>query len=131
MPLARPVVVTDQIREAVRQVLPFKLTGDQYKVLGEIVRDMQRPQPMNRLLQGDVGSGKTIVALMAALGPSVVNVIVAIAVVYSPRVARVVRGSVLVSVCHTDLGDAGEVLGALVDRQGLDAARPELDLPGD
>ena len=64
---ARPVVVTDQIREAVRQVLPFKLTGDQKTVIREIVTDMQRPQPMNRLLQGDVGSGKTIVALMAAL----------------------------------------------------------------
>jgi ATP-dependent DNA helicase RecG len=43
------------------------LTGDQKKVIAEIVEDMKRPQPMNRLLQGDVGSGKTIVALMAAL----------------------------------------------------------------
>ena len=56
-----------EIREAVRRVLPFKLTGDQKTVIREIVTDMQRPQPMNRLLQGDVGSGKTIVALMAAL----------------------------------------------------------------
>ena len=64
---ARPVVVTDSVREAVRQVLPFKLTGDQKTVIREIVTDMQRPQPMNRLLQGDVGSGKTIVALMASL----------------------------------------------------------------
>ena len=63
----RPVVVTDSVREAVRQVLPFKLTGDQKVVIREIVTDMQRPQPMNRLLQGDVGSGKTIVALMASL----------------------------------------------------------------
>ena len=63
----RTVVVTDQVREAVRRVLPFKLTGDQKTVIREIVTDMQRPQPMNRLLQGDVGSGKTIVALMAAL----------------------------------------------------------------
>ena len=63
----RAVVVTDSTREAVRRVLPFKLTGDQKTVVREIVTDMQRPQPMNRLLQGDVGSGKTIVALMAAL----------------------------------------------------------------
>src|SRR5258708_4416628 len=64
----RAVVVTDDTREAVRQILPFKLTGDQKTVIREIVTDMQRPQPMNRLLQGGVGSGKTIVALMAALG---------------------------------------------------------------
>jgi ATP-dependent DNA helicase RecG len=63
----RPVVITDEIREAARRVLPFKLTGDQKKSLGEIVGDMQRPQPMNRLLQGDVGAGKTIVALIAAV----------------------------------------------------------------
>jgi ATP-dependent DNA helicase RecG len=63
----RAVVVTDDTREAVRRILPFKLTGDQKTVIREIVADMQRPQPMNRLLQGDVGSGKTIVALMAAL----------------------------------------------------------------
>ena len=63
----RPVVITDAIRESARKVLPFKLTGDQKKVIAEIVEDMKRPVPMNRLLQGDVGSGKTIVALMAAV----------------------------------------------------------------
>jgi ATP-dependent DNA helicase RecG len=64
---ARPVVVTDATRDAVRRVLPFRLTNDQKTAVREIVTDMQRPQPMNRLLQGDVGAGKTIVALMAAL----------------------------------------------------------------
>ena len=63
----RAVQITDAIRDAVRRVLPFRLTGDQKKAIAEIVADMQRPTPMNRLLQGDVGSGKTIVALMAAV----------------------------------------------------------------
>jgi ATP-dependent DNA helicase RecG len=60
-------IVDDRIRESARAVLPFKLTGGQRQALKEIVDDLQRPQPMNRLLQGDVGAGKTIVALVAAL----------------------------------------------------------------
>lgn len=56
-----------QVRSALKQVLPFKPTGAQKRVLGEIVSDMREPRPMRRLLQGDVGSGKTIVALEAAL----------------------------------------------------------------
>ena len=63
----RPLRVNDRIRQAALRVLPFKLTDDQKQVLKEIVNNMQRPQPMNRLLQGDVGAGKTIVALLAAL----------------------------------------------------------------
>jgi ATP-dependent DNA helicase RecG len=55
------------VREALKQVLPFHPTAAQKRVLGEIVGDMRRPQPMRRLLQGDVGSGKTIVAMQAAL----------------------------------------------------------------
>ncbi len=55
------------VREAVKQVLPFHPTTAQKRVLGEIVGDMKKPQPMRRLLQGDVGSGKTIVAMQAAL----------------------------------------------------------------
>jgi len=49
-----------------RALLPFRPTGAQERVLGEIARDMARPEPMHRLLQGDVGSGKTAVAAMAA-----------------------------------------------------------------
>jgi ATP-dependent DNA helicase RecG len=63
----QPVVITDRIREAARHVLPFRLTPGQRQALREIVEDMQRPEPMNRLLQGDVGAGKTIVAMLAAL----------------------------------------------------------------
>ncbi len=57
----------DNVRNAIKQVLPFRPTAAQKRVLGEIVEDMRKPQPMRRLLQGDVGSGKTIVALEAAL----------------------------------------------------------------
>jgi ATP-dependent DNA helicase RecG len=61
------IEVNDRVRDAVRQVLPFKPTNAQKRVLGEIVRDMTGSSPMNRLLQGDVGSGKTIVAVQAAI----------------------------------------------------------------
>ena len=60
-------VTDDRVRAALKQVLPFKPTSAQKRVLGEIVADMREPRPMRRLLQGDVGSGKTIVALEAAL----------------------------------------------------------------
>ena len=56
-----------KVREAIKQVLPFHPTTAQKRVLGEIAADMRKPQPMRRLLQGDVGSGKTIVAMQAAL----------------------------------------------------------------
>ena len=56
-----------KVREAIREVLPFHPTTAQKRVLGEIVADMRTPSPMRRLLQGDVGSGKTIVALQAML----------------------------------------------------------------
>jgi ATP-dependent DNA helicase RecG len=58
---------TDQVRGAIREVLPFHPTAAQKRALGEIVADMREPHPMRRLLQGDVGSGKTIVALQAML----------------------------------------------------------------
>lgn len=52
---------------AFRSTLPFTLTGAQERSVTEIVRDIQRPEPMTRLLQGDVGSGKTVVAAIAGL----------------------------------------------------------------
>ena len=57
----------EKVREAIKQVLPFHPTAAQKRVFGEIVEDMRAPHPMRRLLQGDVGSGKTIVAIQAAL----------------------------------------------------------------
>ena len=59
--------VDDRIRQRSREVLPFKLTAGQRDALLEIVTDMQKAWPMQRLLQGDVGAGKTIVALLAAV----------------------------------------------------------------
>lgn len=50
------------------QLLPFQLTGAQQRVVNEILVDLQDPMPMNRLVQGDVGAGKTIVAVVALLG---------------------------------------------------------------
>ncbi|HSA91481.1 MAG TPA: ATP-dependent DNA helicase RecG [Terriglobales bacterium] len=57
----------DKARQAIKRILPFHPTAAQKRVLGEIAHDMERPSPMRRLLQGDVGSGKTIVALEAAI----------------------------------------------------------------
>jgi ATP-dependent DNA helicase RecG len=57
----------DKVREALKRILPFKPTNAQKRVLAEIATDLEKPAPMNRLLQGDVGSGKTIVALEAAV----------------------------------------------------------------
>jgi ATP-dependent DNA helicase RecG len=65
-----PGIAFDAAPEAVGaalRLLPFDLTRSQQRALGEIARDMGRPEPMNRLLQGDVGSGKTAVALYACL----------------------------------------------------------------
>ncbi len=56
-----------KVRGAIRKILPFHPTAAQKRTLGEIVDDMKKPGPMRRLLQGDVGSGKTIVALQAML----------------------------------------------------------------
>jgi ATP-dependent DNA helicase RecG len=57
----------DRVRAAIKKTLPFHPTAAQKRVLKEIAADMQKPYPMRRLLQGDVGSGKTIVGFEAAI----------------------------------------------------------------
>jgi ATP-dependent DNA helicase RecG len=57
----------NRVREAIKKILPFHPTAAQKRVLKEIAFDMEKPFPMRRLLQGDVGSGKTIVAFEAAI----------------------------------------------------------------
>jgi ATP-dependent DNA helicase RecG len=57
----------DGVRQAIKKILPFHPTAAQKRVLKEIADDMQKPYPMRRLLQGDVGSGKTIVSFQAAI----------------------------------------------------------------
>lgn len=59
--------LTNKVRERIKDMLPFHPTGAQKRVLGEIARDMKESHPMYRLLQGDVGSGKTLVAAEAAV----------------------------------------------------------------
>jgi len=59
--------VNDRVRDRIKAMLPFKPTRAQVRVIQQIADDMKQPHPMNRLLQGDVGSGKTIVAAEAAV----------------------------------------------------------------
>jgi ATP-dependent DNA helicase RecG len=66
----RPGVAIDSTRmesRAAAKALPYKLTGAQRRVVGEVLEDLARPNPMNRLVQGDVGSGKTAVAMLSAV----------------------------------------------------------------
>ena len=64
---AVPLPVDARLDAHIRVRIPFTLTSEQDRVVGEITHDLARPEPMNRLLQGDVGSGKTAVATYAML----------------------------------------------------------------
>ncbi len=65
--LARPLDARDNLKNALLTSLPFKPTGAQQRVVADVERDMAQDSPMMRLVQGDVGSGKTLVAALAAL----------------------------------------------------------------
>ncbi|HEY9906396.1 MAG TPA: ATP-dependent DNA helicase RecG [Thermosynechococcaceae cyanobacterium] len=58
---------TGELIDRFHEILPFKLTNAQQRVVNDILTDLQKPSPMNRLVQGDVGSGKTVVAVIAVL----------------------------------------------------------------
>lgn len=58
---------TGQLIDRFYEILPFQLTGAQHRVVNDILTDLQKATPMNRLVQGDVGSGKTVVAVIACL----------------------------------------------------------------
>jgi ATP-dependent DNA helicase RecG len=58
---------TGKLLEQFNEILPFKFTKAQQRVINDILNDLQKPTPMNRLVQGDVGSGKTVVAVVAIL----------------------------------------------------------------
>ncbi|MBI2113282.1 MAG: ATP-dependent DNA helicase RecG [Candidatus Wildermuthbacteria bacterium] len=64
---APPILLNTSFMKRFTSLLPFKLTNAQKKASWHILKDMENPRPMNRLLEGDVGSGKTVVAAMAAL----------------------------------------------------------------
>jgi ATP-dependent DNA helicase RecG len=66
-PKGTKIKVTEKVQKNIAAILPFELTGAQKKVIRTIFEDLQSDAPMNRLVQGDVGSGKTIVALMAMM----------------------------------------------------------------
>ncbi len=66
-PKGAVIEITDRMRERIFSILPFKLTTAQERAVRRIFDDMQSNVPMNRLLQGDVGSGKTVVAVLAML----------------------------------------------------------------
>ena len=66
-PAARPIVVDEKMDERIRKRFPFVLTGGQDRAVAEIRSDLSKPEPMNRLLQAEVGAGKTAVAAYAAL----------------------------------------------------------------
>ena len=66
-PVRNSIKISDELDSRIKQRIPFTLTQSQEKVISEIKRDLTSAYPMNRLLQGDVGSGKTIVAIYAIL----------------------------------------------------------------
>ena len=64
---ARPITSAGELARKLKAALPYALTGAQARVLAEVAADLGQAEPMLRLVQGDVGSGKTVVAMISAL----------------------------------------------------------------
>ncbi len=96
--------LNDRVRERIKAMLPFKPTGAQKRVLAEIARDMTESHPMNRLLQGDVGSGKTLVGAEAAV----------IAIENGYQVALLAPTEILASQHHMSFKELFHKLGYVV-----------------
>jgi len=89
-----PVRIDKAVKDAIASVMPFKLTRAQRKVTAEIFNDMKSTAPMNRLLQGDVGSGKTIVAvisMVAAMGNGLQTALMAPTEILAEQHARSIK----------------------------------------
>lgn len=104
--------------QAIVQHLPFKLTGAQRRATWEILQDLERGTPMNRLLQGDVGSGKTIVVALAA----------AEATKNGYQTALLAPTAILATQHFESLGELFSMLGGALQRQGVSWRMPRIAL---
>lgn len=98
--------------------LPFQLTGAQRRATWEILQDLERDTPMNRLLQGDVGSGKTIVAALAA----------AQATHHGYQAALLAPTAILATQHFESLGELFSILGGALQREGIKWRMPRIAL---
>ncbi|HMK60150.1 MAG TPA: ATP-dependent DNA helicase RecG [Dissulfurispiraceae bacterium] len=96
-----PFKPTGKLSEKLLEKLPFCLTAAQQRVIGDIMCDMESPHPMNRLIQGDVGSGKTIVAFVAMLA----------AVECGYQAALMAPTEILAEQHYMNIGNLAETLG--------------------
>lgn len=119
----RPVRAPAQLRRRMIESLPFQLTDDQQRALGEILEDLARTRPMHRLLQGDVGAGKTVVAAAAAL--DVIEVGMQVAVMAPTELLALQHYRTFARLFEAVDVKIGLLVGSLPDREKI-AARAAL-----